>query len=149
MLQAPVRLLFTLRPKVPAGVLTATAVSTVVFAATSFLVRGVAVDQDVDVATVAVISTAQLAGFMLMSWGAGRFLQPRRRALAIPLALGLLANAASALAPWFPLLGGALYTWSIPALGMIGGGLMILAGLTMVYVEWRIRPYVLGNLVKS
>ncbi len=32
---------------------------------------------------------------------------------------------------------------------MIGGGLMILAGLTMVYVEWRIRPYVLGNLVKS
>lgn len=118
MLQAPVRLLFTLRPKVPAGVLTATAVSTVVFAATPFLVRGVAVDQDVDVATVAIISTAQLAGFMLMSWGAGRFLQPRRRVLVIALALGLLANAASALTPWFSLLVGIRFVSGI-SLGLI------------------------------
>ena len=96
MLQAPVRLLFALKPKIPAGVLAATAVSTVVFAATPFLVKGVAVDQDVAVSTVAVISTAQLAGFMLTSWGAGRYLRPRRRLMVISLLLGLLANAASA-----------------------------------------------------
>ena len=104
MLQAPVRLLFAFRPKVPAGVLVATAVSTVVFAATPFLVKGVAVDQDVSVSTVGVISTAQLGGFMLTSWGAGRFLRPRRRAMVIAVVLGLTANAASALAPWFSLL---------------------------------------------
>ena len=38
---------FALKPKIPAGVLAATAGSTVVFAATPFLVKGVAVDQDV------------------------------------------------------------------------------------------------------
>jgi DHA1 family inner membrane transport protein len=104
MLQAPVRLLFALRPKIPAGVLAATAVSTVVFAATPFLVRGVAVDFDVDVAAVGTISTAQLGGFMLTSWGAGRLLRPRRRVMVIAVLLGLLANAASGLAPWFSLL---------------------------------------------
>ena len=118
MLQAPVRLLFALKPKIPAGVLAATAVSTVVFAATPFLVKGVAVDQNVDVSTVAVISTAQLAGFMLTSWGAGRYLRPRRRVMVISLLLGLLANAASALTPWFSLLVGIRFVSGI-SLGLI------------------------------
>jgi len=117
-LQAPVRLLFALKPKIPAGVLAATAVSTVVFAATPFLVKGVAVDQDVDVSTVAVISTAQLAGFMLTSWGAGRFLHPRRRVLVVSLLIGLLANAASALTPWFSLLVGIRFVSGV-SLGLI------------------------------
>ena len=47
-----------------------------------------------------------------------------------------------------PLLGGALYAWSATALGVVGGGIMILAGLAMVYVEWRIPPDVLGDLVR-
>ena len=118
MTQAPVRLLFTLKPKIPAGVLAAVAVSTVVFAATPFLVKGVAVDQHVDVSTVAVISTAQLAGFMLTSWGAGRVLRPRRRVMVISLLLGLLANAASALTPWFSLLVGIRFISGI-SLGLI------------------------------
>lgn len=118
MLQAPVRLLFAFKPKIPAGVFAATAVSTVVFAATPFLVKGVAVDQDVAVSTVAVISTAQLAGFMLTSWGAGRVLHPRRRVLVISLVLGLLANAASALTPWFSLLVGIRFFSGI-SLGLI------------------------------
>ena len=46
-----------------------------------------------------------------------------------------------------PLMGGALYAWSVTALGIVGGGLMAFAGLAMVYVEWRIRPEVLGDLV--
>ncbi len=104
MLQAPVRLLFALRPQVHAGILSATAVSTVVFAATPFLVKGVSVDQGVDVATVGVISTAQLGGFMLTSWGAGRLLRARRRMMVIAVLIGFVANMASALTPWFTLL---------------------------------------------
>ena len=118
MVQAPVRLLFALQPKLPAGVLAATAVSTVVFAATPFLVKGVAVDQNVDVSTVAVISTAQLGGFMLTSWGAGRLLRPRRRVMVIALMIGLLTNAASALTPWFSLLVGIRFLSGI-SLGLI------------------------------
>lgn len=118
MLQAPIRLLFAFRPKIPAGVLAATAVSTVVFAATPFLVKGVAVDQNVDVATVALISTAQLAGFMLASWGAGRFVRPRRRVMVTALLIGLLSNAGSALTPWFSLLVG-LRSLSGVSLGLI------------------------------
>jgi len=48
-----------------------------------------------------------------------------------------------------PLMGGALFAWSLPALGLVGGGLMVAAGLTMVYVEWRIHPEVLGDLVRT
>ncbi len=101
MFQTPLRLLLTLRPKVPLGVLVTTAVSTVVFASTPFLVKGVADEFDVDVARVGLISTAQLGGFMLASWGAGRFLRPRRRAMLIAVVLGLAANLASGLTPWF------------------------------------------------
>ncbi|HEY5665015.1 MAG TPA: MFS transporter [Ilumatobacter sp.] len=118
MLQVPVRLLFALRPKIPAGVLAATAVSTVVFSATPFLVKAVAVDQEVGVSTVAVISTAQLAGFMLTAWGAGRVLRPRRRVMVVALLLGLAANAASALTPWFSLLVGIRFVSGI-SLGLI------------------------------
>ena len=98
--------------------LAATAVSTVVFSATPFLVKGVAVDQNVDVSTVAIISTAQLGGFMLTSWGAGRLLRPRRRVMVIALVFGLLANAASALTPWFSLLVGIRFVSGI-SLGLI------------------------------
>lgn len=101
MSQAPLRLLLTLRPRVPLGVLVTTAVSTVVFASTPFLVKGVADDFDVDVARVGLISTAQLGGFMVASWGAGRFLRPRRRVMVVAVLLGLVANLASALVPWF------------------------------------------------
>jgi DHA1 family inner membrane transport protein len=46
-----------------------------------------------------------------------------------------------------PLVGGALYAGSAPVLGIVGGGIMVLSGAGMVYVEWRIRPEVLGDLV--
>ncbi len=104
MLQTPVRVIQTLRPKIAAGVLTATAVSTIVFSATPFLVRGVSLDQGVDVSTVGVISTAQLAGFSLTTWAAGRYLRARRRMLVIAVLLGAVANLASGWAPWFSVL---------------------------------------------
>lgn len=104
MLLTPVRVVQTLRPQIAPGILTATAVSTVVFSATPFLIRGVASDQGVEVSTVAVISTAQLAGFSLATWAAGRFLRPRRRMLVLAVAIGVVANLASGWAPWFSFL---------------------------------------------
>jgi DHA1 family inner membrane transport protein len=48
-----------------------------------------------------------------------------------------------------PLLGGLLYAVSASALGLVAGGIMMAAGLVMIYVEWRIHPEVLGDLVGS
>ena len=129
MLQAPVRLLFAFRPKALAGVLSATAVSTVVFAATPFLVKGVSVDQGVDVATVGVISTAQLGGFMLTSWGAGRFLRARRLMMVVAVLIGFVSNLASALTPWFTLLVGARF----------------LSGMSLGLIAWIAWAEVFGN----
>lgn len=118
MLQAPVRVIQAFRPQVAAGVLTATAVSTIVFAATPFLVRGVAIDQDVSVSAVGIISTAQLAGFGITTWAAGRFLRARRRMLVIAVIVGVIANLASGWAPWFTLLIGARLVSGV-SLGLI------------------------------
>lgn len=118
MFQAPLRLLLTLRPKIPIAVLVATAVSTVVFAATPFLVKGVADDFDVGVGRVGLISTAQLAGFTLASWGAGRFLRPRRRTMVFAVLLGVVVNLLSGLAPWFSALLGLRFVSGI-SLGLI------------------------------
>jgi predicted MFS family arabinose efflux permease len=102
--QAPLRLVLALRISTAPGVLLATAMSTVVFTATPFLIRGIAIDRGLDVGVVGVVSTAQLLGFSLAAWGAGRFVQPSRRILVGALLLGVAANAASALAPQFWLL---------------------------------------------
>lgn len=133
MLQTPVRVVQTLRPKVAAGVLTATAVSTVVFSATPFLVRGVSVDQDVSVSAVGIISTAQLIGFGLTTWAAGRFLRARRRMLVIAVAVGALANLASGWAPWFSFLVGA----------------RVISGISLGLIAWIAWAEVFGNDEKT
>jgi DHA1 family inner membrane transport protein len=133
MLQTPVRVVQTLRPKVAAGVLTATAVSTVVFSATPFLVRGVSVDQDVSVSAVGIISTAQLMGFGLTTWAAGRFLRARRRMLVIAVAVGALANLASGWAPWFSFLVGA----------------RVISGISLGLIAWIAWAEVFGNNEKT
>jgi hypothetical protein len=48
-----------------------------------------------------------------------------------------------------PLLGGAMYAISPGVLGLVGGGIMLVAGALMIWVEWRIRPDVLGDLIRS
>lgn len=118
MFQTPVRVVQTLRPNIAAGVLSAAAVSTVVFSATPFLVRGVASDQGVSVGAVGIISTAQLLGFMLTTWAAGRFLRARRRMLVIAVVIGVAANLASGWAPWFSFLVGARLVSGV-SLGLI------------------------------
>jgi DHA1 family inner membrane transport protein len=48
-----------------------------------------------------------------------------------------------------PLIGGAAYAISPEAMGLVGGGIMLVASLLMVYVEWRIHPDVLIDLVTT
>ena len=133
MLQTPVRVVQTLRPKIAAGVLTATAVSTVVFSATPFLVRGVSIDQDVSVSTVGIISTAQLIGFSLATWLAGRYLRARRRMLVIAVLVGAVANLASGWAPWFSFLVGA----------------RLVSGVSLGLIAWIAWAEVFGNDEKT
>ncbi len=42
-----------------------------------------------------------------------------------------------------PLVGGVLYEADPVALGVVAGGAMIAAAVFLLYIEWRIRPYVL------
>lgn len=129
MFQTPVRVIQTLRPQVAPGILAATAVSTVVFSATPFLIRGVANDQGVAVSTVAVISTAQLAGFSATTWAASRFLRASRTMLVVAVAIGVIANVASGWAPWFSFLVGA----------------RLVSGVSLGLIAWIAWAEVFGN----
>lgn len=104
MLLAPVRVIQTLRPNIPAGVFAATAVSTVVFSATPFLIPAIADDRALSVGLVGIISTAQLGGFVIASSVGPRFLRPRRRVMVLAIVIGVLANLLSAVSPWFAML---------------------------------------------
>ena len=132
MLQTPLRALATLRPNVPAVVLVASAVSTVVFSATPFLIPGIADVEGVPVGRVGLISTLQLGGFVVSSWGAGRILRPRRRVMVIAILLGLVANVAS---------------------GLVGFSLLLplrfLAGISLGTVAWISWSEVFGDEDRS
>ncbi len=106
--QVPLRIL-QLKPTVSTALLVAIASSTAVFSATPFLLPAVADDYGIAVGSVGWMSAAQLSGFVLASWFAGRFLRPVRRVFVIGIALGVAANASSAFAPTFQLLAGARF----------------------------------------
>lgn len=101
MLQAPIRVIFNLRPRISPGIMIGLAVSTVVFSATPFLIPAIAGQRSIGVGLAGTISTAQLGGFVLATWGAGRVLRPRRRILVAAAVLGALAYLAAATAPSF------------------------------------------------
>ena len=69
------------------------------FTATPFLLRPLAIEFGATVGAVGWISTAQLAGFVLASWAAGRFLKPVRWVFVALGLIGMISNLASALAP--------------------------------------------------
>lgn len=129
MLQAPVRLVVALRPNIPAGVFTATAVSTVVFSATPFLIPAIATDRGLDVGLVGIISTAQLGGFVLATTFAPRRFRPRRRMMVTAIVLGVLANLLSAVAPSFAILVGA----------------RLVSGLSLGLIAWIAWAEVFGD----
>ncbi len=118
MLQPPLKLVQTLRPNIPAGILLATAVSTIVFTATPFLIPVIADDRNVSVGSVGIISTAQLGGFVLASWLVPRWFNPRRRMMATAIAIGFVSNLLSAFSPWFSMLVGMRFVSGI-SLGLI------------------------------
>lgn len=129
MQQAPVRIFLALRPNVPAGVLLGSAISTVVFASTPFLLPAIASEQGLSIGVVGLISTAQLGGFVLSAWGAGRFLRPRRRILVIAAVIGVLVNIVSAVTPVFALLVLARF----------------LSGMAIGLIDWISWSEVFGN----
>lgn len=102
-MQVPVKLLFA-RPSVDVVVIATIASSTAVFTATPFLLRPLAVEFGATVGAVGWISTAQLAGFVLASWLAGRYLRPVRWVFITLALIGLVSNLASAAAPGIGLL---------------------------------------------
>jgi DHA1 family inner membrane transport protein len=118
MMQAPLRVIQTLRPNIPAGVFAATAVSTVVFSATPFLVPAIATDRSITVGLVGIISTAQLAGFVLATSVAPRRFRPRRRMMVAAIVIGVVANLLSAVSPWFTMLVGMRFVSGV-SLGLI------------------------------
>jgi predicted MFS family arabinose efflux permease len=97
--QVPVKLMNAARPSVSPVVLATIGSSTAIFTATPFLLRPIADEFGVSVGAAGLISTGQLAGFVLGSWGAGRFLRPVRWLFVALALIGVAANLASALAP--------------------------------------------------
>ncbi len=102
-IQVPVKLLLA-RPSVDVVTIITIASSTAVFTATPFLLRPLADEFGATVGAVGWISTAQLAGFVLASWLAGRYLRPVRWVFVTLALLGLVSNLASAAAPGIALL---------------------------------------------
>lgn len=128
-MQVPVRLVAVLRPNVHGAVLAAVGVATVVFTASPFLIDEVADQYRLGLSSAALISTAQLGGFGLASFGSGRILSGRRHVfVGAGLAL-VLVNALSALVPPFPVL----------------VGLRVGAGLAMGVSSWMAWSMVFGD----
>ena len=128
MLQTPLRVVAALRPHVSPLVIVATAVSTVVFTATPCLITGLADTYSMRPGQVGVISTAQLAGFVIASWGAGRLLRPRRRLVVWAVLLGAVANVVSAFVPFIALV-----------------GVRILSGISLGTIAWIAWAEVFGD----
>ena len=130
---APLRLLAAAKPTVPAALLTAIATSTAVFAATPFLLPSVADEFDVTVGTAGLMSTTQLAGFVVASWVGGRFLRPVRTIFVVGAMLGVLANLGSAAAPTFEVL----------------AALRFVSGLSLGFAAWIAWQAAFGDADKT
>jgi DHA1 family inner membrane transport protein len=94
-------------------VLAAIASSTAIFTATPFLLRPIADEFGVSLGASGWISTAQLAGFVIGSWTAGRQLRPVRKVFITLALLGFVANLCAAAAPNLTVLGVARFAGGI------------------------------------
>lgn len=103
-MQVPYRLLAAAKPTLPGGLLLALALGTANFAATPFLIPAIADAVGVGVGTAGLISTAQLAGFMVGSWLAPRLIAPTQQAVVGAIVVLAVANGLSALLPSWPVL---------------------------------------------
>lgn len=97
----PVRLFFALRHHPDLGVLAAVVSVSALFAATPFIIPAVAVEYDVSVGRSGLLSAAQVAGFAVATFVAGRTLRTHRRYLIGGASAAVLLNLFSAAAPTF------------------------------------------------
>ncbi len=128
-MQVPVRLVAVLRPQLHGAVLAAVGVATVVFSASPFLIDEVADHYELGLSSAALISTAQLGGFGVASFGAGRTLNGRPHVFVVAAGGLVLVNLASALVPPFPVL-----------VALRAG-----AGLTMGVTSWMAWSLAFGD----
>lgn len=103
-MQSPVRLVYLLRPTVKVGILLAVGFSVLAFVSTPFLLPEIADHYGISLGVASMIGVFQLGGFVIASWGAGRWLQPRDRVFVTALLAAAAANLASAALPAFALL---------------------------------------------
>ena len=88
----------------PLVLVVAAAAVSVLFGATPFLIPEVAARYEVSLGTAGLISTAQVSGFAVITFLAGRWWRPARSKLVIAAIVGFGFDAASALTGMFPLL---------------------------------------------
>ena len=103
-MQAPFRLLQTLRGTVELGLLLATSVATTTFVATPLILPAVAERYDVGTGSAGLFSAAQLGLFVVGSWGAPRLVDPSRRLFVVALLTLSAASVISIVAPAFVVL---------------------------------------------
>ncbi len=125
-MHVPVRLLNAVRTDVAPGLVLAAAVSTAVLSATPLLLPELIEAFDVDNSAGGLVSGVQLAGFVLTSFLAGRFVTPSGRLFIAGLVVLASANASSAIVESFPLF--------LAVRGMAGLALGVLTWLTWASV---------------
>ncbi len=103
-MQSPVRLVYLLRPTVKVGILLAVGFSVLAFVSTPFLLPEIADHYSISLGVASMIGVFQLGGFVIASWGAGRWLQPRESVFVTALLGAAAANLFSATLPDFALL---------------------------------------------
>jgi len=100
----PVRIFFALPRQPDLGLLAAVVAVSVLFAATPFIIPAVAVDYGVSVGRSGLLSAAQVGGFAVAAFVAGRTLRTDRRYLIGASLAALALNLVSAVAPTFEVL---------------------------------------------
>lgn len=100
-MQLPARFVYAVRPHAAPGILAASAASAAAFAATPFVLAGVADRFHVSVGTAGAVSTAQVGAMAVTSLIAPRRLRPTTAVLRCATVLMAAAGAGSSLAPAF------------------------------------------------
>ena len=103
-MQFPIRLALLLRPTVKVGILLAVGFSVLAFVSTPFLLPEISEHYGISIGAASMIGVFQLGGFVVTSWGAGRWLQPRGWVFVTSLGAAAAANLASAALPAFAVL---------------------------------------------
>ena len=117
-MQFPIRLALLLRPTVKIGILLAVGFSVLAFVSTPFLLSEISDHYGISLGAASMIGVFQLGGFVVTSWGAGRWLQPHGWVFVTSLGMAAAANLASAALPPFAVLV-ALRLTSGLALGLV------------------------------